>query len=135
MDNQIHPETFCQRCGRPNLLSWYTDNALWNEIVRARQHPEILCPVCFGELARECGYLSWRVCLPDDGDEIDRVHTQLHHEIEARARLCQENARLRGLVEDGITIMGTIRALYDDTEERRLDWLTRARAESGGNNG
>jgi len=40
----FHPETYCHRCGRPNIPSWSVDSALWNQ---AAEPHEILCPICF----------------------------------------------------------------------------------------
>lgn len=43
----FHPEKFCHRCGQRNVRPWFTDSALWNEVL-----PEelIVCPQCFTEL-------------------------------------------------------------------------------------
>ena len=56
-----HPEDFCQRCGRSNIV-WFAPNNLWNKVVRVNNHPGILCPVCFVELAEALGIREvWKV--------------------------------------------------------------------------
>ena len=46
-----HPEDFCQRCGRRNVV-WSAPNDVWNKVM-----PDggIVCPVCFIELAAAKG--------------------------------------------------------------------------------
>lgn len=58
-----HPEDFCQRCNRSNIV-WFAPNEIWNKAVRATGQPEILCPVCFVELAEIVGITGvWQVSL------------------------------------------------------------------------
>ena len=52
-DTDAGVESKCQRCGGRNLLSWCVANATWNEIVAERWN--ILCPICFAELAEQKG--------------------------------------------------------------------------------
>jgi hypothetical protein len=54
-----HPETFCQRCGRPNVV-WFAPSPLWNKAV-----PDggILCPVCFIEAAEAAGIHASAWCV------------------------------------------------------------------------
>ena len=57
------PEDFCQRCNRSNIV-WFAPNEIWNKAVRATGQPEILCPVCFVELAEIVGITGvWKVSL------------------------------------------------------------------------
>jgi len=55
-----HPEHRCERCGGRNLHCWYADSAVWNEVAGDYN---ILCPICFGELASEKGLAptAWRL--------------------------------------------------------------------------
>lgn len=50
----FHPEAFCHRCGGPNV-SWHVDSETWNAVMRPAGETgrwgEIICPVCFVELA------------------------------------------------------------------------------------
>lgn len=63
-----HPEDFCKKCGRPNIV-WFGPNAIWNQAVRAANEPEILCPVCFVQLAEAVGLGGvWKVA-PKDYDD------------------------------------------------------------------
>lgn len=56
-----HPEDFCHKCGQPNIV-WFAPNELWNKSVRAANEPEILCPVCFVQLAEAAGVNAvWEV--------------------------------------------------------------------------
>lgn len=56
-----HPEDFCHKCGRPNVV-WFAPNELWNKAVREVGAPEILCPVCFVQLAEVTGISAvWKV--------------------------------------------------------------------------
>jgi hypothetical protein len=48
----IHPEDFCECCGRPNIV-WYAPNELWNRVAAEKFH--ILCPVCFVRLCESVG--------------------------------------------------------------------------------
>lgn len=63
----FHPEDFCHRCGRPNIV-WHADSEVWNSVMRSSGHEapwlwnEIICPCCFAELAEACGRgRSWRL--------------------------------------------------------------------------
>lgn len=57
-----HPEDYCQKCGRPNC-TWFVESKLWNKVVRANNEPEILCPICFVQLAEASGIkpTSWEL--------------------------------------------------------------------------
>jgi len=50
----FHPEDYCHRCGGPNI-SWHTDSETWNRVMRPNGETgrwgEIICPICFVELA------------------------------------------------------------------------------------
>lgn len=53
-------EQHCQRCDGPNI-SWGAPSPLWNQVMRGGsingpwQYGEIICPLCFAELAAEQG--------------------------------------------------------------------------------
>lgn len=55
-----HPESYCHRCGGPNV-AWHAPSPLWNEVMRGGdingpwKWDEIICPTCFAVLAREAG--------------------------------------------------------------------------------
>lgn len=59
LDPHPHPENFCGRCGRANVV-WFTPNHIWNQAV-----PEggILCPVCFIRAAEAVGFdtVAWSI--------------------------------------------------------------------------
>lgn len=57
-----HPEDFCHKCGRPNVV-WFAPSSLWNLVVRTKGEPEMLCPTCFIRLAEEAGIngQAWKV--------------------------------------------------------------------------
>jgi hypothetical protein len=60
-------EQHCQRCDGPNI-SWSAPSPLWNQVMRDGsitgpwQYGEIICPLCFAELASEQGITGphWR---------------------------------------------------------------------------
>lgn len=60
----FHPEDYCHRCGRPNLV-WWVDSNLWNVATLGlqRERLEILCPSCFVQLweARTGQTAVWRL--------------------------------------------------------------------------
>lgn len=66
-----HPEDFCEQCQRPNVV-WFAPSPLWNKVVRERKLPEILCPVCFIQVAEDAGVRlgAWRVAPEDYADDI-----------------------------------------------------------------
>lgn len=76
VDNR-HPEDFCQKCKRPNVV-WFAPSPLWNAAVRAANEPEILCPVCFIQLAEAIGVsTAWFVApegykLPAAATAVER---------------------------------------------------------------
>jgi len=45
----------CARCGHVNNVPWFAPSPLWNQVVRANNHSEMLCPMCFMKLAEESG--------------------------------------------------------------------------------
>ena len=57
-----HPESLCQRCHRP-IVTWFAPSPLWNKAVREVNAEEILCPVCFVQLAEAAGIrpTAWQV--------------------------------------------------------------------------
>jgi len=59
----FHPEDFCHRCGRPNVV-WSTPDAeTWRRATRERERGvvDILCPSCFVELADPDSADVWEV--------------------------------------------------------------------------
>lgn len=56
MTTDRHSEDYCHRCGGPNI-SWSAPSPLWNQVMRGGsingpwQWDEIICPLCFAELA------------------------------------------------------------------------------------
>lgn len=61
-----HPESTCRRCGRSNI-PWTAPSPLWNYVMREGsidgpwKYGELICPVCFAELALRRGVAaSWR---------------------------------------------------------------------------
>lgn len=64
MARESHPEDFCKKCGRPNVV-WFAPNEMWNKYVRDNE-PGILCPVCFIQLVeREGVSATWSVAPQD----------------------------------------------------------------------
>jgi hypothetical protein len=61
---RAHPEDYCHRCSGPNC-SWYAPSLLWNQFVRDRGEPEIICPICFVELAVLGGMDTTWSMVPD----------------------------------------------------------------------
>lgn len=55
-----HPEDICQRCKGANII-WSAPSPLWNEVMRSGdingdwEFGELICPTCFGVLAKERG--------------------------------------------------------------------------------
>lgn len=54
-----HPEDFCERCKRPNC-TWFAPSPIWNA---AHCEWDILCPICFVQLAEAAGITptAWQV--------------------------------------------------------------------------
>lgn len=52
MGDKEHPESTCERCKGRNV-TWFTASPLWNEC--SGEH-DILCPLCFVELAGAKGH-------------------------------------------------------------------------------
>ena len=66
-----HPEDYCHRCLGP-LPSWHAPSPLWNAVMRAdEQEPfnGIVCPSCFGELARRRGVTD-HLCVTTHDEKI-----------------------------------------------------------------
>lgn len=64
---EFHPETYCHRCGRLNVESWYAPSDLWNAVMAERPFG-IVCPSCFAFLAESSGVVAqgrrtWRFDL------------------------------------------------------------------------
>lgn len=92
---EYHPEAYCERCKRPNLLSWYADNDVWNSVVGSPNG--VLCPICFAEIAetKGIGLTGWRLSLPDDSPELSKCMTALHDAQNKGTELWEETERLR----------------------------------------
>lgn len=65
----FHPETYCHRCGRPNVRAWYAPGDLWNQVM---PDDGIVCPQCFAVQAeRVLGDVTgWRL-TPRRRGELD----------------------------------------------------------------
>lgn len=61
-ENGLCPGEPCEKCGSSNI-TWFAPSALWNQVVRAHGHLEMLCPVCFVQLAEAAGVnpTAWRM--------------------------------------------------------------------------
>lgn len=73
-----HPEDFCGKCGRPNVV-WFAPSPLWNKAVRAKGECEILCPVCFVQLAEAAGIpaTAWVVMPERPNDDYQDAAEEL----------------------------------------------------------
>lgn len=74
-----HPESYCHRCGGPNF-TWSAPSPLWNHVMRGGsidgpwQWDEIICPVCFVQLAEAAGMASsWRLYAERVNVELETV--------------------------------------------------------------
>lgn len=75
---EAHPEDFCKKCGRPNIV-WFAPNSLWNKVVRVNNHPGVLCPICFVELAEAIGIREvWKVA-PNEKSARKLTLPELNH--------------------------------------------------------
>jgi hypothetical protein len=102
-----HPETYCHRCGRRNIWSWYADSAVWNEA--EGDGGGILCPVCFvADHERVTGArTSWRLAPAGKTDEVGhlvRSEAEMRHQLDtARAELdtasSQATSRWQRIIE------------------------------------
>lgn len=96
----FHAERYCHRCGRPNIWSWFTENALWN--AAEGDDSGILCPVCFvADYERATGQqerITWRV-VPENAGELSFARNQLHAANERLAAVWREAAGLRAELE------------------------------------
>jgi len=113
-----HPEHYCHRCG-----GRYADNSLWNRVVEDRG--EILCPLCFVELAIAKGVdpTAWRISGEGDSSEIDNLRVELHNAKEESANLCAELAALQGLLAGARKVVVT----RNRCDDRLLIWPEGAR--------
>ena len=75
-------EFVCERCGGKNLMNWYADNDVWNEVMRndSTINESIVCPICFAELARKKGLAptAWRLSKDGDDPEVDKLRVRIH---------------------------------------------------------
>ena len=64
-----HPEYSCEKCSRKNM-SWFIDSKLWNKYHKTF---DILCPICFTEIAEENGIriTGWEL-KPENLNENDK---------------------------------------------------------------
>jgi hypothetical protein len=99
-DLDAHPESYCHRCGGPNVV-WSASSPLWNEVMRGGdingswQWDEIICPTCFMALAESAGIASLFYV------DAERVNVPLQT-VTPSGRVWNENRRL-----------------FDDPEENR----------------
>ena len=78
-----HPESYCHRCGGPNVYWWSAPSPLWNQVMRGGSingrelFQGIVCPVCFAALAEEQGVTGrsngWRFAATDVLVELETV--------------------------------------------------------------
>lgn len=75
-----HPESYCHRCGGPNIVSWFADSPVWNQVMRGgsingdEPHDGIVCPVCFAAMAYVQGVATrWRLSAEDVRGELETV--------------------------------------------------------------
>lgn len=71
----VHPEAFCERCHRPNV-TWFAPSDLWNKAVRAVGAEEILCPVCFVQLAEAAGIKPTAWVVSPEVLDVNRLEEQ-----------------------------------------------------------
>lgn len=67
----LHPEDYCHRCHGP-LPSWHAPSPLWNMVMRTEGsdiYNGIVCPNCFGVLAREKGITDY-LCVTTHNAEV-----------------------------------------------------------------
>jgi hypothetical protein len=62
MSSALHGDGPCADCGGMNIV-WFTDNVLWNQVVRQRGPECILCIHCFVARADRAGLdpVAWRL--------------------------------------------------------------------------
>jgi hypothetical protein len=58
-DADVHPESYCGRCGGPNIV-WTAPSPLWNAVIRGGsingdEIYGVVCPTCFAVLAEHAG--------------------------------------------------------------------------------
>lgn len=71
-----HPEAFCERCGRENIV-WWAPSEVWNAVTAAvdpvKERGVIWCPTCFAALAEQHGYhvtgFEAQVALTEEGKQ------------------------------------------------------------------
>jgi hypothetical protein len=75
-DGGVHPESYCGRCGGPNIV-WTAPSPLWNAVIRGGSingdeiYDGIVCPTCFAVIAEGRGIaFRWRLTAK-------RVHVEL----------------------------------------------------------
>lgn len=105
-----HPEDFCKKCGRPNIV-WFGPNRIWNQAVRAANEPEILCPVCFVQLAEAAGF-----------KDVWEVAPQGWHAEETKHSVAQAFAVIDKAI-DAATPPDTPAPLTPDSEAPDLLWV------------
>jgi hypothetical protein len=79
VDPPRHPESYCHRCGGPNV-SWFAPSPLWNAVMRDgsingdETFDGIVCPTCFAVLAAEQTVASrWRLTAEDVSVPLETV--------------------------------------------------------------
>lgn len=68
MSKNMRGDIPCGKCGIDENPIWWTDNVFWNSVIRGADRRgseipgEILCPLCFMEIAEEkYDVKSWRI--------------------------------------------------------------------------
>ncbi len=91
----VHPESYCHKCGGKNI-TWHTDNDLWNRVVE-EESPQILCPICFTEMAKEKGVpASWQLLVDEvlrepkpEQSDVAEYPFQIHQRAKTKDELLE----------------------------------------------
>lgn len=77
-DEALTGELVCRRCGGSNIWSWHAPAPLWNAVMRAtglEDKWQIVCPVCFSQLAEDVGYREVVWCLTIEDLDLTTLPT------------------------------------------------------------
>ena len=71
-------------------MAWYADNDTWNEVTD--DMASIICPICFGEIAKERGLAptAWRLSREGDEPEINKLRVELANLKEQKPQVDEE---------------------------------------------
>lgn len=121
-NNNAHPEDYCHRCNGPNI-SWYAPSLLWNQYVRDKGEPGIVCPICFAELAKEAN-VTWSI-VPDrvTSDYDERLAVRAARRIAESTIQTPEEFAI--IIRDALVQSAAALAQLDVGEPERLAELQR----------